>query len=700
MDLVTPRVATPPGRVIASLNYEPVAAGYRRLRGYERYAGYPEAWNYPPVPSLTGYGYRTITVDVGAGAAPTVGWVFYGDDIPITSMASIIKVAHLGGASTQYILTVLPHDPSVVTSGSAVGQALTRYAGNGVSLALGTGASSWGTPATPPTAAEHKTAMMASIAGPGQNYLGNTATGIATLFWMAGSLYAVKTGTPDTIYKSGFTGWELVSPATVVPFNSGGTTVIVAGNDLTGAASGATGTVLAVDLVSGEWADGTVSGFLYFSSTTGSFQSGESINITAGAVDVATAAANESATALPNDGDYNCVEHNFFGTSDSSRLYFATGAGKAFQLFEAYNGQIITAPITTGMTVDAPTSVAAYKNHLFLAFPGGSIQFSSLGNPLEWTPITGAGAISIGEEVTGMIPVPNGLAIFGQNSIHILYGNDSADFTLETLTREAGALSNTVRRLNDVIYMDNRGIRSLSASRAYGNFQMGTLSRLVATLIEDKRRDLVTPVASCVVRSMDQYWVFFSDGTGLIMYMGGKDPSILPFNLGFTVSSAISVEDDTSERVFISKGADNNASSIKIFEMNVGTSFDGAAIEHYIRLPFNHFGKPQLQKVIKRVEIDIEASGTTTLTVSADYDLGAVPGSADVATSVTTGGAAIDNLGTNELYYASQIEAVAEAYLDGICRNVSLKIGGNTSGEEAHTLTGVTFHLLPRRQEA
>src|SRR4028118_401392 len=39
MDLVTPAIAMPPGRVIAALNYEPVAGGYKRLAGYERYDG-------------------------------------------------------------------------------------------------------------------------------------------------------------------------------------------------------------------------------------------------------------------------------------------------------------------------------------------------------------------------------------------------------------------------------------------------------------------------------------------------------------------------------------------------------------------------------------------------------------------------------------------------------------------------------------
>ena len=64
--------------------------------------------------------------------------------------------------------------------------------------------------------------------------------------------------------------------------------------------------------------------------------------------------------------------------------------------------------------------------------------------------------------------------------------------------------------------MDNRGLRGLEASQAYGNFAMGTLSGRVASLLEDYRRDGVEPIASLVCRTSDQYWLFFDNGTGII----------------------------------------------------------------------------------------------------------------------------------------------------------------------------------------
>jgi hypothetical protein len=196
------------------------------------------------------------------------------------------------------------------------------------------------------------------------------------------------------------------------------------------------------------------------------------------------------------------------------------------------------------------------------------------------------------------------------------------------------------------------------------------MSQLVAPLLEDYARDGVEPVASLISRRNGQYWLFFDNGAGIIAYLGGKQPAIMPFVFGVVPTCACSIEDDGIERMFF--GAENGF----VYELDKGTSFDGLAIEHYVRLAFNSFGAPQVEKRIPKAVLDIEASGPTTLSVSADYDYGAVAGFEPQEVVVTTGGGAIDDLGTNELYFASQIEAIGEVYLGGVAKNISLKIGG------------------------
>jgi hypothetical protein len=156
-------------------------------------------------------------------------------------------------------------------------------------------------------------------------------------------------------------------------------------------------------------------------------------------------------------------------------MYGVNGVGRAFE----YDGTVLIPPIRSGMTVDTPHRIAEHMNHLFLAFPGGQLQNSSIGEPLDlerghWC----RGLCGLGDEITDLVPANAGvLTILAQNKIANLYGTSRGDFQIQTLSDEAGALPWTADKVGEPIYMDSRGLRSLSTTQAYGNFNIGTLRR-------------------------------------------------------------------------------------------------------------------------------------------------------------------------------------------------------------------------------
>jgi hypothetical protein len=157
-----------------------------------------------------------------------------------------------------------------------------------------------------------------------------------------------------------------------------------------------------------------------------------------------------TAYALPPGGDYEFLSHNFYGASNLSRVYGVNGVGPAFEYDSV--AQSLT-PIDTGMAVDTPNHLAAHRGSLFLSFPGGSIQFSQVGEPLTFNPVVGAGEIGVGSDVTALISAnTTTLGILARDSVSILQGNDSSDYLLSVLTDEAGAKPNSARKLGDVIY--------------------------------------------------------------------------------------------------------------------------------------------------------------------------------------------------------------------------------------------------------
>ncbi|MCV0395473.1 MAG: hypothetical protein K5872_22255 [Rhizobiaceae bacterium] len=130
---------------------------------------------------------------------------------------------------------------------------------------------------------------------------------------------------PDVVMLFNVTDGDLITCGLlgpyIVPFSSGGTTEIVAGDKIVGATSGAQAWVREVLEYSGTWAGGDAAGFFVVDMISGTFQSenvdvGSDTNlatVTANVVhNVAIAAAAASAT----------------GTSAISRYEGSTGSGK------------------------------------------------------------------------------------------------------------------------------------------------------------------------------------------------------------------------------------------------------------------------------------------------------------------------------------------------------------------------------------
>jgi hypothetical protein len=682
MDLVTPAVALPPGRVIAALNYEPTSSGYRRFRGYERYDG-----QYAPS-EVTSYFVLHFTDLV---AAPAIGSFLRGATSGArlyVAAAPVILTGALGGTNTGYI--------------AGWWTALDGHFVNAETLRLNAlggspyGFNSGGDPIENEAVTGSTTLLAAAVAAMRGRIAPVTGAGaVRGVFLIDGHVVAVRDdaspATKGVMQRAG-NGWSTVSIASTYSFNSGGPVEMVAGESgsVFGETSGAGDFHIAsITVTSGTWAAGDAAGTLSVIDTGGHFTNGENLRYTKILVDSyannATITSTGTAYALPAGGAYEFIGHNFYGASNLRRIYGVNGVGPAFQYDPTTTA---LSPISTGMTVDTPNHIAEHRNALFLSFPGGALESSVVGEPANFNGTLGAVDIGVGSDITGLIQASGeALAVFAENSVSLLYGNDTTDYQLQTLSPDTGGKAFTAQRFGDVIYLDNAGIRSLSTTSRFANFTMGSISQLVAKLLEDYANDGVQPVASLISRRSSQYWIFFDNGAGLVVYLGAKQPWILPFVLGVVVTCACSAEFEGGERMFI--GCENGY----VYELNKGTSFDGDPIDHYVRFPFNAFGSPQMEKTLEKVVLDIETTVSATLSASVDFNYGSIDGTAPQEFVVVTGGAAIDDLGSNELYYSSQIEAQAEVYIDGYGKNFSLKVGGSTSDEEPHTLTAITFYV-------
>lgn len=519
-------------------------------------------------------------------------------------------------------------------------------------------------------------AAIAAVPGSGE---------IRGIQWYQDALYAFRDnagGTACDMYKSTVAGWVQVALGFTLSFTSGGTYEIAESDTITGATSGATATVRRIVLTSGSWTAGDAAGYIVLTTATGTFQA-ENLNVGAN-TNVATIAGDKAAITLPAGGKYYFIVYNFYGSSGSLRLYGVNGVGKGFE----FDGTAFV-PITTGMATDTPTRVTAHKKHLFLSFPGGSVQNSSIGDPLSWSAITGAAEIALGDEVTDFQnAAPTSLVIMAANSIGVLYGNNSSDWQLETLTNEAGALANTAQKIGPVIYMDNRGIRSISTTAAYGDFTLGTMTQLIAPLLRAKLGAGQVPVACCRVRARDLYRVFFATGEGISVYLGKKNPEVMPIDFALAVTCACSAEtEDGVEKIWF--GSDNGF----VYQMDKGRSFDGEEISYHLRLPFNHHGSPHTRKRWHKVVVEYDAQGNSTLTITGEVDYAdpSEPGLEVQNLAFYGGGGFWDAVNWDEFFWSAPVDGKEKVYIDALGESMSLLIGGEAQDEEPHTLQGLTL---------
>ena len=666
LDLVTTPVMVPPGRLISSNNFEPdINGGYRRIPGIERYDGHtsPHDGDYyiadVVISGIIAIG-DTIT---GATSGATAKVLLVIDSTHLL----VNKVTGTFVSESFTISAVVQGTISDININAASTNALHAYYKN--------------------LTADDYRADISAV--PGSGY-------VRGVKYFQGSVYAWRDnagGTACVMYRATASGWSAITFGRELQF-TGAVGQISEGQTVTGATSLATAVVKRALLRTGTW---TVSGVgtLVFDSVTGVFQNGENIQV--GGVTKVVANGADTAITLSPGGKFSFDIYNFSGSSSTERLYCADGVN--------YIGEFDGTrwvPIRTGTTPDSPTFVKGHKNQLISGINTNGIV-SSLGDPYAYTAITGASNIAVGEVITGILPqtgeATNGaMVISTKNKIYILYGNDTSDFNLVPYSPNNGARAYTLQNIGFAHFFDTLGVTQLATSSNYGGFQINILTNLVQPYVTSK---LGLEIASCVVKSSNQYRLFFSDGTGLICQIvadprgGTAVGASMPFDYGDIVFNTIDSVIDTSgnERIF---GAATNG---YVYELNVGTSLDGEIIRSHIMLVFNNSKSPRLRKRYRRSVLQFRSGSTANVGIG--YDLSYGDGDASYGRSVerTVYGAGgfwdsftWDNF-TWDSSYAQQITINTV----GTGENVSLVVSNKSDQDDPFTIHTCFLHYTQGR---
>lgn len=343
---------------------------------------------------------------------------------------------------------------------------------------------------------------------------------------------------------------------------------------------------------------------------------------------------------------------------------------------------------------DCPVRLAPNFEHLFFAFPGGSLQFSGPGAPYAWSLVLGAGEIGMGADITDLIPeYADTMTVLTQTKVGVLYGTDAATFQLKNLSADAGAFAHTAQKMDTPLYLDNRGVRSQATTQAFGDFNIGTITALIEPQLKIYRKNTVTPVGSIRSRTKGHYRLFFSDMSGLCIFIGRKQPECMFFKLNHLVTAVGADEQPDGTECLMMGSTDGY-----VYLLDSGTSFDGASVSAYCRLAFNHVGSPRVNKVWKNIIFELRGTTNNAIGVSADFDYGNPDGVPENETSldVQGGGGFWNEANWNEVYWSAPFQGIAFAPIDGFGANFSPVMISDAIYEDPHTINGYTVQFLYR----
>lgn len=660
LDQVTPTLSLPPGIARRAANFEcSITGGYTRVAGYERFDGRPS-------PSAALYNILVCAL---------TGSVAVGNTVVGQSSAATGRVIALTGSNV-----VITRETGVFVDGEGI--MVSSVVKGSITAVQGVEPDGLLDATYRNLAADNYRADITAVPGSGK------VLGVA---YYNGTAYAWRNNTAGTaaqMFKSSSSGWTLINLGKTLSFDLG-ILDFVEGTTIVGQSSGATAVVDRVVLESGSWASHDAAGQLLVSSVVGTFTVGENIRVGA-TVHAHLLTAPVAITLAPN-GRYETVVANFGGGVANYKLYGCDGKNRAFE----FDGTHYV-PIRTGMAVDTPEHICFHKQHLFLTF-GASLQFSALGFPYQWSPLLGAGEIAMNGPITNLLILPGNqasgaLGVYTRQDTSVLYGTDSSTFQLSAFNTGTGAYPYTAQNLDQAYVLDDRGVISMNTSLNFGNFVPASLTMNIRPFVQAHRE---LSVGSSVNRDKGQYRIFFSDGSALYLtIMNGTVLGSMPVQFAHGINCCIDGEGTEGGTVQFF-GSDNGF----VYQMDVGTSFDGEPIAANINLVFNPTGSPRILKRYRKASVEV--TGDSYAEVQFGYDLGyrtaAITQPSDVTYSTDMRSSYWDDMIWDNFVWDGSDVTPTEVELSGTAENMSIRIASTSDLFQPFTVNSVIVHYTLRR---
>ena len=337
-----------------------------------------------------------------------------------------------------------------------------------------------------------------------------------------------------------------------------------------------------------------------------------------------------------------CTFAVFEGNTDYGEIVITDGVNKPFIFSMTGTGSLTTRTffakeITVNSTV-APTVCAVHDHHLVVAGASAAkntIYYSHNFEPDNFTG-TGAGNISLSDQVVGLKSFRDDLIIFCRNSIHKLVNiNDSNNIAVVPVTQNVGCLSShSIQEIGgDLVFLSPDGIRSVAGTSRIGDVELGSVSRQIQSIISAVANSInAFNITSAVLRSKSQYRLFYNTDGGSTA--AGKGIIGTLTTNGFEWSETLGIQATGFTSGFEATGIEklyHGDNQGYVYNHNVGNSFSAAGslldIDAQYQTPHYDFGDVGTRKTLQYVKLSVSPEGEVnpTLRIRYDYEDTSIP---------------------------------------------------------------------------
>lgn len=396
-----------------------------------------------------------------------------------------------------------------------------------------------------------------------------------------------------------------------------------------------------------------------------------------------------------DSGRTSANRYTFFryNLNNSDKIIWTDGANNA----SYWDGTTLTDINTTGAPAN-PKYVTVYKDHVFYAGMSAGTQevvFSAPFDEDDFTAANGAGSFVIDSPVTGLIPFRDSLYLFAEDRIYKLTGTSLENFEVVPITRQVGCRNGgTIQEFaGDVIFLGPDGLRTIAGTEKIGDVELGTLSKPVQRLFEDKTNS--SDFVSLIIPEKTQYRIFFTEEDTITNQTTGVTCSRkAQGNYEFATTKGVKPY-CTDSNLYNGESYVLHGDALGyVYRNESGNTFNGDNIIGRYRSPDITMGDAGIRKAFQRVIIQYAPEGAVNsdLYIRYDYEDSNVPRPAaypfDSSRVVALYGTGTYGSGT----YGGQSNPLVRQPIEGSGFAVAIRVVD--SGESApYTLKGFQFEF-------